>query len=224
MNPEDVLKDRRYLDRNWITGYGVYGDAFKDMEDIFNNPDTLAKFLKENVEKEKAMTVEEEQDDSSDVENNFGQEQTHEWKLRERRYRAWATVNGEGKIVESHQFNFVSEFFQHLEEEYDFYDLMDGFCVEEEKNLWLFEGDVVSVVGGEYHQGYYEFSVVGVVDFRAGSFCLVDFRNVLHSFEHMEFAEKFEVLGHAYGENFKQLQKSYSFEQNRFGGSKRWHR
>lgn len=226
MNP-DHLKGMKVLTdmlRKEGSLYGFGGlDTFlegKDINEMIN--EIIEKDVESSKEKQLKSTSKENAEKKEKKEQGTKEmnkksstiKQEHAWKLRERRYRAWATQNGEGKMIESNEFNFLSEFFQHLEEEYDFYDLMDGVCVNEVENLWLFEGDIVNVVGGEYYQGYHEFNVTGVFDCRGTSYCLVDFQNVLHLIEDMSLAESFEVLGHAYDKKTLSVQESFAcFQQ-----------
>jgi hypothetical protein len=213
MNPDD-LKKVRGITEFFMGSDSIYGlgglNEWADTKDI---QELLTEFIEKDLKTSKETKVKPEIKESltGEKEKKVVKKQEHAWKLRERRYRAWATQKGEGKMVESHQFNFLSEFFQHLEEEYDFYDLMDGVCLDEEKQVWVYEGDIVEVVGGEYHQGYYEYNVTGVFDCRGASYCLVDFKNVLYSLDDLfNVAEKLEVVGTVYDQNFQAMQEAYS--------------
>lgn len=201
MNPDEMKRGYKGIS-GWIdaSSYGTYGiEKFSDddmLEAVLKEIALMGESKSSAPESNPDSLFEEEEDD--DMIKREKPKQESAWKLRERRYRAWAISDGKGKLIESNEFNFLSEFFQHLEEEYDSYDLMDGICVNEKKNLWLFEGDIVHAVGGEYYQGFHEFDVTGVIDCRGTSYCLVDFKNVIYPIDEMNLAETIDVVGHAY--------------------------
>jgi len=181
MNPEDLKRLHMYGKKDYeydVRSENSWDDGFSTesiIEALTRSEPTQKESVKKSIGKKTS--------------NKGKSKIEHSWKTRERKYKAWVVKDGVGKIVESKSFYFLSKFFEHIEEEYDFYELMDGVCIDPEKDNWLYEGDIVEIQGGESHLGYREYNVNGVVDCRGTSYYVVDNKNVLHPLDHVLYTD-----------------------------------
>lgn len=88
--------------------------------------------------------------------------------MREIKFRAWDTILKYMLMAPENKWT-LSRFWESIQEREGF-ELMQYTGLTDRNGKEIYEGDILSVQGGNEHQGYREFNETGYVEFASGSF------------------------------------------------------